>query len=267
MLKRLRSVVRMARAEHRNASYSYDPADTVVADFAEFAKCSVDDVEAAIRSYHVDVRREWKSLPGSSFSNRSEAFYGASSSYIFDIIHGARSKQAVIEKLDKFSPLLLDVVREHAGNSLLDFGGGAGVFCEIAHDFGKDVTYVDIPGRLSDFAAWRFAKYQLPIRVQMTNPEAPTIVGTYDIVHSDAVLEHLPEEKQFLVVDAMCRALNERGLLVLLVDLSGPTRDNPTHSIVDIGAIHAHIERLGLINLFGARHFCSVWQKPAGGRS
>jgi SAM-dependent methyltransferase len=258
---RLGSLRRSLRNQHPNASYRYDLSDVVVADFAEFANMPVDVVEERIRIYHKKVRREWRALGLESFAQRSEIFYGTSNDYVFDIVYGTRSKDVVIDKLNKFNPRMLQLIQKHPGKRLLDFGGGTGVFCEIAYEFGNDVTYLDIPGRLSDFAAWRFSKYQLPINVQITSPAHPAIVGEYDIVYSDAVLEHLSPEKQIRVVDELANAVRAQGLLILLVDLSGPTRDNPTHSVVDLNVVHSRIEGHGFTNIDGHRHFCSVWRK------
>jgi SAM-dependent methyltransferase len=259
----LRSLRGRLRREPPPAEYSYQPADTVVADFAQFAGLTVGEAETAIRSYRKAVEREWRALGRGSFRRRSEAFYSASDNYVFDIVEGTRNKQLVKEKVDKFNPRLLGLIQDHPGERLLDFGGGTGVFCEIAHELGKQVTYLDVPGRVSDFARWRFAKYQLPIEIQITSPVTPTIAGAFDIVFSDAVLEHLPSEKQLSVVDEMCRATTADGLLILLVDLSGPTRDNPTHSAVDLDAVHRRLASNQFVNVEGARRFCSIWQKAA----
>jgi 2-polyprenyl-3-methyl-5-hydroxy-6-metoxy-1,4-benzoquinol methylase len=257
----LASLRRSFRNEHPNAGYRYDPRDGVVADFAEFANMPIDAVEARIRVYHKNVRQEWRALGRQSFARRSELFYGSSNEYVFDIVHGTRNKGVVIEKLNKFNTQILRLIREHPGTRLLDFGGGTGVFCEVACELGKDVTYLDVPGRLSDFAAWRFAKYGLPITVQVALPERPTIAGKYDIVYSDAVLEHLAPEKQIFAIDAMSGAVTVGGLLIVLVDLSGPTRGNPTHSAVDVNVVHGRIEGHGFSNVAGNRHFCSAWRK------
>ena len=259
----LASLRRSFRNEHPNAGYRYDSRDVVVADLAEFANMPIDVVEERIRVYHKNVRQEWRALGRQAFARRSELFYGTSNNYVYDIVHGTRNKDVVIEKLNKFNPQILHSIREHPGTRLLDFGGGTGVFCEIACELGKDVTYLDVPGRLSDFAAWRFAKYGLPITVQIASPERPDIAGTYDIVYSDAVLEHLAPEKQILVIDAMSEAVSVDGLLIVLVDLSGPTRDNPTHSAVDVSVVHGRIEEHGFTNVAGNRHFCSIWRKEA----
>jgi hypothetical protein len=134
----------------------------------------------------------------------------------------------VIEKLNKLTLSYSVLIQEHPGRRLLDFGGGTGVFCEIAHELGRYVTYLDIPGLVSEFARWRFWEYQLPIGVQIASPENPAIVGsTTSLLRRGS--RALARKKQILVVDDMCRAVLNGSLLILyLSDLS--SRANPTHS-------------------------------------
>jgi SAM-dependent methyltransferase len=252
--------VRFLRRQLPHASYRHEPDDSIVADYAEFAGTTITEVEEHIRLHDRRVRHEWRSLRDRSFERRSELFYGVSSEYVFDILYGTRSKDVVLRKLTKFDPLIVDLLETCPG-TLLDFGGGTGAFCELAADRGHEVTYLDVPGRVAEFAVWRFAKYRLPIEVQITDAENPKIVGVFDAVFSDAVLEHLPQQKQLLVIDRMCAATVAGGSLILLVDLGGPSRHNPTHHDVEIELIHERIARHGFENVSGARRFCSIWTK------
>jgi hypothetical protein len=130
----------------------------------------------------------------------------------------------VIEKLNKLTLSYSVLIQEHPGRRLLDFGGGTGVFCEIAHELGRYVTYLDIPGLVSEFARWRFWEYQLPIGVQIASPENPAIVGsTTSLLRRGSGA--LARKKQILV------------------------------------AVHTRIERHGFTDLQGDRHVCSVWQR------
>ena len=134
----------------------------------------------------------------------------------------------VIEKLNKLTLSYSVLIQEHPGRRLLDFGGGTGVFCEIAHELGRYVTYLDIPGLVSEFARWRFWEYQLPIGVQIASPEN-RLSSAVRRLYFDAVPEHLPGRSRSSSWTTCAELCSTGGLLILyLSDLS--SRADPTHS-------------------------------------
>jgi SAM-dependent methyltransferase len=135
---------------------------------------------------------------------------------------------------------------QHPGQRLLEFGGGVGVFCEIAARMGKQVYYMELPGLVFQFATWRFRKYGLPVTPIEAQAGVIHIPGQYDIVYTDAVIEHLPETLQIEATRALGVAVAAKGLLIFLVDLSGPTEEDPMHHEVDIIALHLLLTGAGL---------------------
>jgi SAM-dependent methyltransferase len=91
--------------------------------------------------------------------------------------------------------------------SIIDHGGGAGVFIEILLRHGlKDITYTDVPGPTFEFVKWFFGdkvKYQ-------DNPDE--IEGEFDYITSNSVLEHLPDPIK--TVEMFGRHLNKGGMII-----------------------------------------------------
>ncbi len=75
--------------------------------------------------------------------------------------------------------------------------------CPLAHEWGKEVTYVDLPGLVADFAVWRFKRHGWPIRMLLSDPKGLRLEDQYDVVFSDAVLEHVVDSDQ--VISELCR--------------------------------------------------------------
>src|SRR5262249_25819376 len=147
---------------------------------------------------------------------------------------------------NRFNPRILEAVRTHPGKRFFEFGGGVGVFCEIAARMGKHVYYMELPGIVFDFAQWRFKKLGLNVKAIKAKADRIYLPGKYDIIYTDAVLEHLPQSLQIEATKAMARVLDKDGLLIFLVDLSGPSEEDPMHHDVDIRELHDHLRSEGL---------------------
>jgi SAM-dependent methyltransferase len=252
------------RAATAPARYRFDQTDTVVSDYAAFAGVPTPVVEANIRTFQKTIPEEWHGLETSDFTSSSERFYATSDYFVYDLLYYNRSKCVVTSKLDGFDTRIMGSIADHRGRRLLDFGAGIGVFCEIARDLGKAPTYIDVPSRVSDFAVWRFDRYRIPVDVRLSAPQSLLIDGMFDVVFSDAVLEHFPPARQVEVIEALAAAVDVGGLLVLLVDIAGPTARNPTHSEVNIRLHHEHLVTCGLTKMDGASNgFWSIWARPS----
>jgi len=261
-LRALQRLLRPLRRPPRAVAYAYRPEDTVIADFAEFGSLPVSEIVACMRSFRHSVQDEWKKLGALNFEEASRIFYVRSRAYIFDLLSSNYNRKMVVEKLNRFGPSIIEVIRQHPGKRFLEFGGGLGVFCEIVAGFGKDVTYLDIPGRISEFAIWRFRKYRIPVRTIIVEPGRLDGLETYDIIYTDAVLEHMPPAEQQRAVKVLANHLLAGGILVLLIDLTGPTPDNPTHEVVDINDLHSTLDECGLRCQDGRGRFWSIWKRP-----
>jgi SAM-dependent methyltransferase len=215
-----------------------------------------------IANYHTINAADWASLPARGFAERAANFYEASQNYVFDTLSANTSTDAVVRKLNGFNPAIVNAIRSHSGKRFLEFGGGVGLFCEIAARMGKDVHYLELPGIVFDFATWRFARLGLPVNAIEAKADTIHVPGTYDIVYTDAVIEHLPPPLQREATCAIASAIAGNGLLVFLVDLSGPTPEDPMHHEVDIAALHHLLAARQLKCESGLNSFCSVWTRP-----
>ena len=248
-----------ARSSERR--YRYDPSHTVVADYAEFSGMSTTEIEAAVRNYKKLNREAWARLQegGKSWSDVAVQFYERHNGYVFDHLSANPTVTGVVEKLDAFNPAILQSIREYRGKELLEFGGGVGVFCECMAREGFRVTYLDIPGHVKDFAEWRFDKYELPIEVLTSHPEKLSLDRDYDVVFTDAVFEHLADPDQAL--SEIIAHIRPGGLFAFLVDLSGPTPDEPEHHHVDIAHLHHMLDEGGFACDSGRERAISIWRK------
>lgn len=257
-----RFIVGLFGRPNPDAGYRYRAGDVVIDDFAEFSGIPLNvvaDKVANFRRLNVD---DWNALNASSFSERAATFYESSQNYVFDTLSANPNPEAVIEKLNRFNPRILEAVRTHPGKRFFEFGGGVGVFCEIAARMGKHVYYMELPGIVFDFAQWRFKKLGLNVKAIKAKADRIYLPGKYDIIYTDAVLEHLPQSLQIEATKAMARVLDKDGLLIFLVDLSGPSEEDPMHHDVDIRELHDHLRSEGLHCEEGYQKFCSIWRRP-----
>jgi protein-L-isoaspartate O-methyltransferase len=226
----------------------------VVREFAEYSGRPVEEIMAAMKSA--------RALTRADFTGRRDPadFYAHSDTYIYDLLSSNWSPAVTARVLETFLPGLLCLIAAHPGKRLLEFGGGTGVFSGIAsRDLGKRVTYVDLESPVSRFARWRFARHGLGVDVRIVPPDDFRLPGTYDVVYSDAVLEHLPAEQQLRYAAKLAALVDERGLLILLVDPTGHQEDVPMHHDVDLRALHDAVEGQGLGCHLGRDGFASIW--------
>jgi len=243
--------------------YQYAPGHTIVNDYAEYSGLTTYAVAEGIRRYKRLNREAWAIMQGKAggWAGAARTFYEAHDAYVFDHLSGNPSPNAVLAKLDRFNPEILRAIRAYRGKRLLEFGGGTGGFCECMCREPFDVTYLDIPGSVKDFAEWRFRKYGLPVQVVTSSPDVAKLHDDYDVVFTDAVFEHLIDPEQAL--QEILAHIRPGGLFVFLVDLSGPTQDDPQHRYVDIGRLHGLIEAAAFRCEGGRGTFASLWRKPA----
>lgn len=103
-------------------------------------------------------------------------------------------------------------VRPLAGKSALDVGCGAGLLCEPLARLGADVTGIDAAPENAMAAAAHAEGAGLDIRY-MTGEVGALDIGTFDLVTSMEVLEHVADKQAF--VAALAARLAPGGLMVL----------------------------------------------------
>lgn len=122
-------------------------------------------------------------------------------------------------------------VRPLAGKTALDVGCGAGLLCEPLARLGAEVTGVDAAPENIEAAAAHAEGIGLAIRYQ-AGELASLGLGTFDLVTSMEVLEHVADKKAFLA--ALAAHLAPGGLMVL----STPNR-TPQSRLLLVGAMEA----------------------------
>lgn len=99
-----------------------------------------------------------------------------------------------------------------AGKSAIDVGCGAGLVCEPMARWGADVTGVDAAAENVGVAAVHAASSGLDIRY-MAGELAGLNLGTFDLVTSFEVIEHVSDKAAFL--EQLAASLKPDGLLVM----------------------------------------------------
>ena len=118
-----------------------------------------------------------------------------------------------------------------AGKAALDVGCGAGLLCEPLARLGADVTGVDAAVENIAAAAHHAAGSGLPIRY-MAGELAAQDIGTFDLVTSMEVIEHVADKRAF--VAELAARLAPGGLMIL----STPNR-TPASRLLLVGAAEA----------------------------
>lgn len=103
-------------------------------------------------------------------------------------------------------------VRPLAGRSALDVGCGAGLLCEPLARLGADVTGVDAAPENTAAAAQHAEGAGLDIRY-MAGEIVMLDIGTFDLVTSMEVIEHVADKHAFVI--ALAERLAPGGLLIL----------------------------------------------------
>jgi 2-polyprenyl-6-hydroxyphenyl methylase/3-demethylubiquinone-9 3-methyltransferase len=122
-------------------------------------------------------------------------------------------------------------VRPLAGKTALDVGCGAGLLCEPLARLGAEVAGVDAAPENIEAAAAHAEGIGLAIRYH-AGELASLGLGTFDLVTSMEVLEHVADKKAFLA--ALAAHLAPGGLMVL----STPNR-TPQSRLLLVGAMEA----------------------------
>ncbi|MFH1071703.1 MAG: methyltransferase domain-containing protein [Candidatus Glassbacteria bacterium] len=133
------------------------------------------------------------------------------------------------------------------GALVADYGAGVGIFSLPLARAGAQVTHVDLPGPLLEFARHRFARRGLPARFLAVKGARP-LLERYDMVVSIYVVEHLVDPLGAL--RHMAGHVRPGGKLAIAVDFEqGRTAGEllPLHlAHLDPAGYYAFMESLGL---------------------
>ena len=123
---------------------------------------------------------------------------------------------------------ILNYVKRTPGKKVMEFGGGTGQLCLMMYfNSEKNVTYVDLPSRVMEFAKWRFRKYAANINCLEANIDSCNLGNdAYDCIVSDAVLEHVTNLEE--TIKSLSASLKFEGTFYLLFDTCN-NDDFPMH--------------------------------------
>ena len=97
---------------------------------------------------------------------------------------------------------------------------------------GFDVTLADLDGASLDFAVFRAARHNAPLKIWKTDVEAMPPDRTYDVILALDVLEHLPKEVLRSVVDKLIRLKTPKTRVIFTAPF-GRTSEHPMHAEAD----------------------------------
>ena len=161
-----------------------------VAEIREFTDEDCLTVEDKCDGAYLQANRLWEQArPGSE--EEINRFYTENDFYIYALMkecdwRGARSDLA--DDLARSIP---------PGSSVLDYGGGCGSVSIRLAQAGYRCTHLDLPGRLLEFAGFRFARHGLDVRLVAARENYP-LHDKYDAIICTHVLEHVPDPEEKL---------------------------------------------------------------------
>jgi 2-polyprenyl-3-methyl-5-hydroxy-6-metoxy-1,4-benzoquinol methylase len=239
-----------------------DPAskqNNFIEDYAEFSGMRVEDIQSRVAQFHDLVNEEWHASQGEEWREKAQKFYGQSQQYILDLLYGNPTLSATEKKLTGFGVFqFLEKLPPQL--KMLEFGAGLGGACQLFHERGYDITYLDIPGLPLEFSRWRFAKYHLPIKTIVSNTENLVLEEKYNFIISDAVFEHLAEPIE--VVSTLVEHLFDDGFLLLLIDTVNVNDAWPMHQSIDFTEFDKAVIDAGARPLqFSENRIFNLWKK------
>jgi len=152
----------------------------------EYLSRNIEDVEKEYFE-NVDSHKEFSDV--CKQEKDAVQFYEKTDHYLYELLYweSCKSKYIEFKKLELF-------IKKHKIKKILDYGGGVGSLSIYLHDKGMECDYLDVPGRTSDFASWRFRKRGIGNKILFADKNLP--FQEYDLVTSYDVLEHVynPED-------------------------------------------------------------------------
>lgn len=209
----------------------------VVLDYCEYSGMSYEEVVNLIKKGSELACNEWNSIVKTGSDEEILNFYTRSRYYIYEVLQPylepeKYNKDVNYLRILEFAKNLL----ENRGQcKVFEFGAGVGELCILLAKEGCDVTYNDLPGVISEFAKWRFQKHGVHISINFSRIDGVELPACeYDLIVSDAVVEHLSKKYLENFLRAFANALVDGGYMYLLWD---PTyTDKYPYHILGMGA-------------------------------
>lgn len=234
----------------------------VITDWHEYSGISIEEIMSNIASCRQRIGDDWRAMVTTAKDDEISKFYGQSENYIYDILTSFTQQEMPI-KLRSYRRILAFIrhLAKRRRVNVLEFGGGTGELSLLMQETGAAVTYCDLHGRISDFAVWRFKKHGADIKIVYSQIDRIELTeSSYDMVVSDAVLEHLKVEYLRSFVGSLSRSLRATGYLYLLWD-PDYNEANPTH-ILGLSDLDSVLSDSGLVRISE-----NVYARTSGGRN
>jgi SAM-dependent methyltransferase len=189
------------------------------------------------------IEDEWHAHVPSHDKESIEQFYEKSERVLYELVWWHTVK-------DDRSPLAyvvaLHFARQHACQSVLDFGAGIGSGGILFARDGLSVTLADISSPLLQFSQWRFGQRQLA--AQFIDLKADALPRErFDLVTAMDVFEHLVEPLE--AVDRLSDALTPGGFLFGRFNVEADD-ERPEHIVRDFGPVLRRMEERGLVQVW-----------------
>lgn len=134
---------------------------------------------------------EWREKPRTAEPAVLD-FYRQTDSYLYELVEFNYHHQ----EYQIWRQLIADAVRHRSQRPeplrVLDWGGGIGsVLLDLAGIPNLQLTYADVPGKTFDYAAWRFARHGLPVRMLDATAPDPLADDRFDVITCLEVFDHV----------------------------------------------------------------------------
>ncbi|MEO6596546.1 MAG: class I SAM-dependent methyltransferase [Planctomycetota bacterium] len=193
--------------------------------YADFAGLPVGVVTQCVQHHASFNQVSWQECTGATFAEKASSYYEQHEECLFDLLHscaGRQARRASYQKDGHWSAFT------GAGVTVLDFGGGLGQTASLLHEAGKKVTYWDVDGPTSRFAAWYFDRCGHNEIEVLTTPSRGVELPAqrqWDLVLAEAVLECVPDP--VATVERLAKAVASGGLLYVIADRPEATGARP----------------------------------------
>ena len=145
--------------------------------------------------------------PDTTSENDITNFYIKTDAYIFELM----AANHIVQTLYSYF-ILTEKLKKLSIRNIVDYGAGAGTLCILFKKLGYDITYADLPGKLFDFAKWRFKKRNVNIPM-IDIQTTPLEDEKYDCIISTEVVEHVV--KPIHLLEYFSKKLKSGGILVI----------------------------------------------------
>lgn len=203
----------------------------VVHDYCKFSGLDFEEVTKLISKGSELARDEWNQIVKTGSDEEIFQFYTQSKYYIYETLQPYLEPDKYKKDINylKILEFAKKILKEKGRCKVLDFGGGIGELCILLAKAGCETTYSDLPGAIAKFAEWRFNKYGVHVKQLYSRIDGINLPACeYDLIVSDAVIEHLNRRYLENFIQTFSHALLNNGYIYLLWDPTY-TQNYPYH--------------------------------------